>query len=109
MSSVCGKLYGRQSMFQLQNLAYSSRLPSSKLIAMSLSPATWILQILVSYHYHHVNDRPNLSFLSVKFFNGMAEKHDAQAILATARNLVQQVQTLVQDGSDRSHHSLFDR
>ena len=39
-----------------------------------------------------------LSFsITVKFFNEMAEKHDVQAILKVARNLVHQIQTLIED------------
>ncbi|XP_037796152.1 small G protein signaling modulator 1-like [Penaeus monodon] len=68
--------------------------------ARHVSSAHFVLFIalaLVEYYRDIILDN-NMDFTDIiKFFNEMAERHDAKIVLHTARNLVLQLQTLIEN------------
>nr|XP_045595808.1 small G protein signaling modulator 1-like [Procambarus clarkii] len=68
--------------------------------ARNVSSAHFVLFIalaLVEYYRDIILDN-NMDFTDIiKFFNEMAERHDAKTVLHTARNLVLQLQTLIEN------------
>ncbi|XP_069998043.1 small G protein signaling modulator 2-like isoform X2 [Penaeus vannamei] len=68
--------------------------------ARNVSSAHFVLFIalaLVEYYRDIILDN-NMDFTDIiKFFNEMAERHDAKIVLHTARNLVLQLQTLIEN------------
>ncbi len=57
----------------------------------------FIALALVEYYRDIILDN-NMDFTDIiKFFNEMAERHDAKAILKVARELVYRVQTLIEN------------
>ncbi|XP_071512988.1 small G protein signaling modulator 2-like [Panulirus ornatus] len=68
--------------------------------ARHVSSAHFVLFIalaLVEYYRDIILDN-NMDFTDIiKFFNEMAERHDAKTVLHTARNLVLQLQTLIEN------------